>query len=301
MVQGRHESPLGVGIMSTIDPAQVRRAKEAARQGSVGAAIGVVLGNVLMLAGGAFSGIGAAGDTFLGNFRDRALNHFFSDSFGPSGWELAALPIGIVLPIIAMFVLTAAAKAYTGTLMSFPVVGPLTVWLAGFSVGFAYWVRQWPEPHTVGVRTDTAFGDDEPWSSSDWGWYHADGWLPWIPVAATLISLAVGIAARRRKVAKRRELDRLVREGWRTQGDVTAIPSLTEGSALLTQWTVHFVDLNGTDRWVTSTGKFPRDDLPRVGDFVSVLYDQAAPGDKRRIYLGALEAHTAEDFLKWRL
>ncbi|PWD50660.1 hypothetical protein C8046_08330 [Serinibacter arcticus] len=290
--------------MSTIDPARVRRERSQARQGSFGAAIGVVLGNLLILAGGASAGWATAGDTFLGQFRDHALNHFFAESptdLGPSGFDLVALPVGIVLPIIGMFVLTAAARAYTGQIMSFPLVGPLTVWLAGFAAGLTARIHEWPPPLTVGVRVDESFGEDEVWSSTDWAWYHADRWIPWVAVGVALLSLVTGVIARARRAGRRRELDRLVLKGQRTIGDVTEIPTLTEGSALLAPWTVHFVDRSLTDRWVTSSGKFPRDDLPRVGDRVTVLYDPAAPGDRRRIYLGGLEAHTAEDFLRWRM
>lgn len=84
-------------------------------------------------------------------------------------------------------------------------------------------------------------------------------------------------------------------------GDITDISTPSEGSAILTPWTVHFLDRSLTDRWVTSHGRFERNDIPKVGDLVSVLYDPMAPGDKHRIYIGGMEAVTADDFLRWRL
>ena len=292
------------GTVSTIDPARVKRERDKARQGSIGAAIGVILGNLLIFVGGVSGGWATGGRDLLGGFRDRALNHFFADSpvwAAPSWLDLAALPASVVVPLIGMFLLTTTARAYTGQVMSFPVVGPVTVWLAGFAAGIAAVVSQWPPPLTVGMRIDPVFGDDEVWSSGDWAWYRADEWIPWVAVALAFLSLVLGIVARARKAAHRRDLDRLIVEGQRALGDVTAIPTITEGGALLAPWTVHFVDRSLTDRWVTSSGKFPRDDLPKVGDHVTVLYDAAAPGDKRRIYIGGIQASTAEDFLRWRL
>lgn len=287
--------------MSTIDPARVRRERSLARQGSSGAATAVVLSNLILLVGGGAGGWAAASDLGLGGFRDRALNHFFAEMPDPVALDMVVLPASVIMPLIGMFALTASARAYTGVVMSFPVVGPLTVWLVGAAAGLTLAVRRWPEPLTLGVRTDPVFGDHEVWSSVDWAWYHAGDWIPWVAVAVALLSLVAGIVARRRKARRRRELDCLIVEGQRAVGDVTKIPTLTEGSAILTSWTVHFVDRLQTDRWVTSQGKFPRDELPKLGDRVAVLYDPTAPGDKRRIYLGRLEARTAEDFLRWRL
>lgn len=287
--------------VSTIDPARVQREKVRARQGSVGAGIGVVVGDLIVLAGGAFTGVAMASDILLGGLRDSALNHFFADTPDSSGADIAALPASIMTTLLGMFVVIAAARAWTGGRLSFPVVGPLTIWLAGLAAGLAFGVHRWPAPLTIGVRTDPAFGEDEPWSAVDWALYRAGGWIPWIAVALALASLAVGVVVRRRAAARRRTLDRLLVQGWRARGDVTAIPTLTEGSALVADWTVHFVDRLGTDRWFTSTGRFPRDDLPVRGDLVSVLYDPTAPGDMHRIFVGGLEAVSADDFLRWRL
>lgn len=285
--------------MSTIDPIRLQRERALARQGSPAAAAGLVLGALVVLVAGALSGWAMTG--LVETSRESQLNSIFADAPPASMTWVWGASVGPILCFAGGGIMTAAAKAYTGVLLTFPVVGPLTIGLVGAAVGTAFGVRAWVPPVTVGVRTDPVFGDDEVWSTFDWVMYHATTWLPLLVAALALVSLVVGIAARRRKAVRRGELDRLVVEGQRVIGDVTAIPTLTEGSALLAPWTVHFIDRSLTDRWVTSHGKFPRDDLPKVGDRVTVLYDPAAPGDKHRIYVGGLEAHTAQDFLRWRL
>lgn len=285
--------------MSTVDPVRRVKERQASRVGSSRAAIWLLLSAIVTLAAGLICGMAVAWMFDLN--REHMINSIFADAPELSMSLVWTTAVGPILAVAAGGMMTAAAKAYTGHLFDFPVVGPVTIGLIGAVPGVMIGIRYWTPPMTVGVRTDPVFGDDEVWSQIDWIAYHATTWLPLLTALLALVSLVSGIHARRRKASRRRDLDRLLVEGHRVVGDITDISTPSEGSAILTPWTVHFLDRSLTDRWVTSHGRFERNDIPKVGDLVSVLYDPMAPGDKHRIYIGGMEAVTADDFLRWRL
>lgn len=249
--------------MSTIDPLEARRRREAAAIGSPGALAGVVVGLAIIALGAAFE--------------TRALFAFGEMTAETTEPPLAVfgLAVGVPLLILGFFVHLRSVRRYTGRLLGSPVVGPLPVLLAGAAVG-AWW----------GLSSLPA----------------VDGWwlVPTGLAAAAVLLFAVGTAYRARRRAQQRVLARLVTEGRITAGRIVEISEIDPSSGgLLGPVTVTFTDHAGVDRWVTKSGQWTRAELPATGDPASVIYDPADPSDESRIWVAPEGSTTAADFLRW--
>jgi len=251
--------------MSTIDPVDARARREAARIGSPGAAAGIVIG-LAMIALGAVLEV-------------RALYGFAElDARGGADEPPLAvfgMIVGLPLMIAGFFVHTASSRRFTGRLLSAPGVGPVSILFVGFAGG-AWW-------GALSVSTTGAL------------------WL--IPIGATVLALLLlllGVTTRIRRRTRHEALDHLVAHGRITSGEIVEIPEIDPTSGgLLGSVTVMFTDAAGVDRWVTKTGQWRRQDLPKTGDPASVLFDTTAPDDTSRIWVGPPASRTAADFRRW--
>lgn len=287
--------------MSTIDPAEVRRARAERGRGSLGAALLAVLGALLVVVTGAIAGYAVA--VFLDQFRIMELNSVFSSwdsDLDPMTLAWVA-PLGVFASIFAWSLYADASRRYLGR-PGFSVVGPLTLWLVGAALGVWCGCANWTDPDAVGIAVDPAFGDDETWGFGAWTFYWAQLWLPALVALLALASLVIGIAARAGKRGRDATVAELLASGRRAEGVVTAtVGPSTEAGRVAGEWTVKFTDLHGQDRWVARLGAFPAASPPAVGERVTVLYDPASPGAVKRIFLARGTGTTIDDFTQHEL
>lgn len=251
--------------MSTIDPVDARRRREAARIGSPGAGIGIAIGLLMIL-------VGAALET-------RALFGFAEfDALGDTDeppLAIFGMIVGLPLLIVGFLVHTGASRRFTGKLLSAPVVGPGSILFVGLALG-AWW-------GVLALTSPGAF------------------WL--LPIGLSILAaifLLLGAAGRIRRRSHQDVLAYVLTHGRIERGVITEIPEIDPSSGgLLGTVTVMFTDATGTDRWVQKTGQWPRRDLPATGDPASVLYDPARPADTSRIWLAPPGSTTASDFTRW--
>ncbi|TAJ49842.1 MAG: hypothetical protein EPO52_02570 [Herbiconiux sp.] len=251
--------------MSTVDPVEARAQRERARIGSPGAVVGIVIGLVMIALGAALE--------------VRALYGFaefdaLGDSDGPP-LAVFGMIVGLPLMIIGFFVHTGATRRFTGTLLSAPGVGPLSILFVGFAGG-AWWGAS--SVSTTGIL-----------------------WL--IPIGVTalaLLLLVIGISNRMRRRSRNGVLAHLATHGRIVAAEIVEIPEIDPSSGgLIGPITVTFHDADGTARWVTKTGQWKRRDLPKTGDAASVLFDPGAPDDTSRIWVAPVGSTSAADFSRW--
>lgn len=259
--------------MSTTDPVAERRRREAAKLGAPRYAVALVISGGVIAAG---AGVLAAMLLSFG-----ALDEFTEAA--PFPWPGLGMVIGLPAIIIGMLVHTGFARKYTGRLLAYPLVGPLTLMLGGGAIGGWLGWFGWPAPS--GSRP---------------------GGLWWLlPAGLTVLavlSLIAGARGRIRTRAGQRTLAGVLTTGRITAGEITAIPEIgPESGGLLGEMVVRFVDDAGTERWVQRLGQWKRHELPKTGDTVAVLFDPTAPGDTKRIWIGPADGRTAEDFSRWSL
>lgn len=259
--------------MSTTDPVAERRRREAAKLGAPRYAVALVISGAVIALGAGVLAAMLLGFGAMDEFTEAA----------PFPWPGLGMVIGLPALILGFLAHTGFARKYTGRPLDYPLVGPLTLMLGGGAIGG--WIG---------------------WA----GWFAPAGSRPgglwWlVPAGLTVLaalSLASGAGSRIRKRAGRRTLAEVLVSGRITAGEATAIPDISpESNALLGEIVVRFVDDAGTERWVQRLGQWKRPELPKTGDTVAVLFDPAAPGDTKRIWIGPADARTAEDFSRWSL
>lgn len=251
--------------MSTVNPIEARRQREAARLGSTGAAVGIAIGLGLIVLGGALE--------------VRALFGFaeFQGDGQPNDPPLAIFGMIVGLPtlLVGFFIHVGASRRFTGRLLSSPGVGPLTMLVFGLALG-AWW-------GVVSVPNSRTF------------------WL--IPAALTVLAasmLIVGVRTRMRRRNRSEALAELLSRGRTVSGVIAEIPEIDPSSGgLIGNVTVSFVDSAGVARWVTKTGQWKSSDLPKTGDPASVLFDPARPDDTSSIWVGPAGSATVADFTRW--
>ena len=251
--------------MSTTDPIEARRRREAATIGSPGALALVVFGLVLVAIGAALLA--------------RAMFGFAEiDETNPTAEPPLAvfgLAAGIPILLAGTFIQFGASRRFTGKLMSSPGIGVGPILFLGLAIGAWWGTASLPSPGAA--------------------------WL--IPVAVTIIAvllLVAGVTMRARRRASRTVLEQLVLHGLIVQGVIVEIPTIDASSGgLIAPVTVKFTDAAGTERWVQKAGQWKRADLPATGDAAAVLYDPSRPDDTERIWVGPLGSITADDFRRW--
>ncbi len=256
--------------MSTTDPVAERRRREAARRGSPTTAVGLVVTGALTAIGAGLVAATLLAFASIGDFTEAPL----------FPWPALGLALGIPALVVGSIVHSGLARRFTGRALEYPVVGPLTIQLLGAAIG------AW-----VGWLAPVAGPPGGVW------------WL--VPVGLTalaLLTLVTGIRGRLGKRAARESLAAQLATGRITAGEVTAIPEIgPDSGGLLGEIVVRFVDDAGTERWVQRLGQWKRHELPKTGDTVAVLFDPAAPGDTKRIWIGPADSRTVEDFSRWSL
>ena len=251
--------------MSTIDPIEERRRRQAARRGSGPSATMMVVGWLVVFVGGVFE--------------LRSIYGFaeFSGDGDQPPYAIFLQIVGLPAILIGLFLSIGGARRYTGRLFDLPFVGPGTIMFAGFAVGAWWGLAALSDPHVV---------------------------LSVLPVVLSVLAalmLAVGVRTRRRRRSHRDLLAELVVSGRIVPGVITAISEIDPSSGgLIGPVTVRFADAAGVDRWVQKVGQWRRADLPRTGDLATVLFDPHDPGDTDRIWVGPPgSTTTAADFGLW--
>jgi hypothetical protein len=251
--------------MSTVDPIEARRRREAARVGSPAALVGVVIGLLLIAIGAALEAraiLGFAEFDAMGDTDEPPL-------------AIVGMVVGLPLLIVGFFVHIGASRRFTGKLLSAPAVGPGSILFVGLALGAWWGVLSLPSPGAF--------------------------WL--VPIGLSILaalSLLIGAIARARRRSQKGVLSHLLVHGRIDQGVIVEIPEIDPSSGgLLGTVTVKFTDADGTDRWVQKAGQWPRRDLPVTGDPVSVLYDPALPSETSRIWVAPPGSRTEADFTRW--
>ncbi len=284
--------------MSTVDPQQARREREARHRRTPLALAMTVLGGLLVTAAGAVGG--AAIGQFVLVFRMMNLNSVFSDSPDPDTVPWAA-PVAVVGTLAAAAVYTRWNHRWSGRTTDVAGIGVLPLWLVG-AAAFLWWTTQtqWPAPDRVGTAVDPTFGHDEAWSAGDWVWYATVWWVPALVTLLAVLACTAGGVTRLGRGSRRARLTDVLQQGQRTTGEVTAVSGATtpDASRTLLRWTFTFVDLQGVRRWVERTEGFAHGEGPVLGHVVTVLYDPARPGDRKRIFAATGKGQDPEEFLR---
>lgn len=284
--------------MSTVDPQQARREREARYRGSTPALTMTVVGALLVVAAGVIGGLAVS--DFVLRFRMMTVNSIFSDSPDPET-HLWAAPSAVVGTLVAVGVYTRWNHRWSGRTTDLVGLGPLPLWLVG-ATACTWWATttQWPAPDRVGVAVDPTFGHDETWGVGSWILYTAVWWLPGLLTVVTVLALVAGGATRVGRGNRRARLTDVMANGRRTTGEVTAISGGTtpDASRTLLRWTFSFVDLHGVRRWVERTEGFTHGTAPVLGGTVTVLFDPARPGDRKRIFTTTGSGDDPEDYLR---
>ncbi|MGN7190401.1 DUF3592 domain-containing protein [Curtobacterium sp. MCBA15_004] len=283
--------------MSTVDPQQVRREREAAWRGTNRALVMTVVGAVLVAAAGAVAGLAVS--RFVLVFRMMQVNSVFSDSPDPESVWWAA-PGAVVGTLVAVAVYSRWNHRWSGRTSDFAGVGPLQPWFLGATAMLWWETSRWPAPDRVGVAVDPTFGHDEVWGLGEWIWYATVWWVPALATLVTVLLLVAGGVTRLGRGNRRARLTDVLANGRGVVGEVTAVSGGTspDASRTLLRWTFSFVDLQGVRRWVERTEGFAHGEGPVVGMPVTVLYDPARPGDRKRIFTATTRDPGPEDFLR---
>lgn len=257
--------------MSTVDPVEARRRREAARLGSPAALVGVFVGLVMIAVGAALVMRAVFG--FIGLEADAASSP--GTDVGEPPLAVVGLVAGLPLLIAGFFVHTTASRRFTGRLLSAPVVGPLSLLVVGLAAGGWWGLPALPAPGALWV-------------------------LPAVLTALAVLLLVLGAAGRLRRRARGEVLAHLLAHGRIVPGVIVEIPQIDPSSGgLLGSVTVRFTDTAGVDRWVQKLGQWSRDELPVTGDPAAVLFDPERPADTARIWVAPAGSTGAADFTRW--
>jgi len=250
--------------MSTVDPVEARRRREAARRESKPSAAMYVIGLLVIFVGGVCEVRSIYGFAEISGDADQPPFAIFLQIVG-----LPAILLGLFLAI-------GGARRYTGKLAAAPVVSPGTLLFAGFAAG-AWWGRSVLEDPNIALAV-----------------------TPVVLTALAALMLVAGTLKRLRRRTTRGLLAELVVSGRIVPGVITEIAEIDPSSGgLIGPVTVRFTDLAGVDRWVRKVGQWRRTDLPKAGDSAAVLFDPQDPGNTHRIWVGPAGSTTAQDFTLW--
>ncbi|WP_285725903.1 DUF3592 domain-containing protein [Psychromicrobium xiongbiense] len=284
--------------MSTVDPVAQRHQREAARRGSPARTARYVVMQVLQFGCAILLGMGLVSMADEG--RVTSLNSVFGNWDSRLMGTFWTFPVGLCGVIMFGIAVSFSAISLTGRPLVFPVIGPATVILIGIAIGFSAAAPQLTPPDQVGVRLDTSFGKNEPWTLGHWVWYYLDVWGPLLLWTFAAAAVVMGAVARFRRRARHSVLAEVAANGARVAGEVTEarLPD-PHATRTLTRITVCYVDRSGTTRWIEPPLMGLTSELPRLGDTVTVLYDQNAPGNTKRIFVGPADAQGPDDFHRW--
>lgn len=276
--------------MSTIDPADQQRERRRRRVGDPRILVAFIASAALMAVGAFLFGLAIA--TTADMLRHVLIDSTFDDRIPfPMFW--GAGTIGYLWMLGSIGAIGGSGFAvwlldmYRGGEQQPRILAALGTCAAAAAVVLN--APTWLEPLAVGIKLDPVFHEDDPWSVVGWIAYYADVWLPTLVViiAGLVVTHAIRHYGRlRRQLAAR---DRLLAEGRRTTGAITAATLRTsvndqgQRSIVGTDVMVKFTDDQGVDRWVA---RFNRDRTAILGSgFVAVLFDPRRPGDDDLIFV----------------
>ncbi|WP_068494087.1 hypothetical protein [Pseudoclavibacter helvolus] len=268
--------------MSTVDPARMREARAAARVGSPGMRILILLTGVAIVGAAAATIVGA-----LGGMSDQLRYAALSGEFGgsPGVWIYLLMTTGVLASIAAIAGHVITNHATSGNPHRLTGLGATTLWLIGAALGAWAFAPFWTAPETIGAKLDYD-GSAVQWSTWEWMLY-------WVPLAVPIVLSVAATAAAALRLLRLRRLDqveqfvaRLRQRGVTTGGVVTQGIRMNDESVFVSgPWTFRFVDAQGTTPWVRRRGMFRGKNPPLTGERVTVLHDPAHPGDESRIFV----------------
>ncbi|WP_029608147.1 hypothetical protein [Leucobacter chromiiresistens] len=272
--------------MSLVDPQEAARRDHARHRGTASALIATICFGVLALAAATVLGF-AVGGVFE-QLRVMSINSVFGswETETPIAFRAWGLPLGILGLIVTLGLYGTWNHRYSGRSDFFVIVGPLTIVLAGLTVGTWLASTMWAAPDAVGVAVDPVFGQNETWGIGAWALYAGTWWLPGLFALLTVLSLIGRVLAARRRERNGRVVEQLLARGVRTEAEITQAP-LPEPSAsrMIAPLVARFSDSEGVSRWVACTAALRTRDVPAVGARRPLVFDPADPGDVQRIFL----------------
>ncbi|MGY6653491.1 hypothetical protein ACXIZN_15090 [Amycolatopsis sp. TRM77291] len=274
--------------MNTVDPAKARHDRLERWRGDRRLLVGAILASVVTLACGFLAGHGFG--ALFEQFRTMVIDSIFDDRgdgeppYGPI-WGT----FGLLGCLAAGNLASVAMRRYHGR-RSGPAFPAVLAFAAG-TLGFRESSRGWLPPLAVGTAVDPVFHEDEKWGIWAWFLYYADLWAPAFLLVLTSLVLWYAIRLSRQQAELARTRERLLRYGRRVPAAIVEVKVRRGGDESGTRVvgadvTVSFTDLAGVRHWVTR----------RTGDTAiagaEVLFDPAAPGDDKKIFV-ALRRHPA--------
>lgn len=283
--------------MSVIDPRESARQKHAAYRGSAAALTATLIWGLLALAAATVIGF-ALGGVFE-QLRIVNINSVFGtrETGTPVAFRAWGLPLGILASIVCLGLYGTWNHRYTGRDSGYAVIGPLTIILVGLAGGTWWATTLWTPPDAVGIAVDPTFSQNEPWGVGEWILYAGQWWLPGLLALLAVLSYVTRI----RTLAKRRSdgglIQQLLSAGSLVHAEIVEAPlPVPDAARMAASLVARFTDAHGTDRWVTSLVLIPPRDMPAVGDTRPLVFDPAAPGDTRRIFLSPTGRTAVDDF-----
>ncbi|GAA2139816.1 hypothetical protein [Glycomyces algeriensis] len=276
--------------MSTMDPADVQRAKRRQREGDRRFLAWAIAAAMLMTGCAALFGLAVA--TTANMLRHSIIDSVFDERLPfPTFWGPGTLgylwSIGMIGTLIGSIAASSLLDSYRGGEQQPRILASLATCAAAVAVVAN--APTWLDPLEVGVAADPVFHEDEAWSVFGWIAYYADIWLPGLAVAIAGLVVAHAIRHYGRLRLQIADRGRLLMEGRCTKGAVTAMVLRTatndqgQRSIAGTEVTVRFTDAHGVERWVTRFSR-GRTGLPARG-FAEVLFDPVRPGDDHLVFV----------------
>jgi hypothetical protein len=277
-------------MMSSTDPAASQRAKRQRRAGDrrfLAAAIAAAAG---MIACAFLLGLAIA--TTADMLRHFAIDSTFDDRVPyPMFWGPGTLGYLWTLGFVGLAAGSSAASHLLDAYRGGELQPRILASLAACAVAVAVVVNAptWLDPLQVGVNLDPVFHEDTPWDAFEWIAYYADIWFPILisVIAGLVVAFSIRHYGRlRRQIADR---NRLLAEGRRTTGAITAASVRTttndqgQRSTVGVEVTVKFTDHHGVHRWVTRFSR-GRSAMPATG-FMAVLFDPLRPSLDHLIFV----------------
>ena len=283
--------------MSLIDPREAEARKTADLQGTPAALAATIVAGLCVLLSAALIGFAAA--AVFDQFRITSINSVFSswDTRIPVAVRGWGLPLGIIASIFSTAQYAKWNHRFTGRSTSFAGLGPLTIVLLGLTAGIWLATTLWTEPDAVGVAVDPTFSRDEPWDVGGWVLYSAKWWLPGLFALLTVLSLVGRVASGRQRSRRSAIVEELIRTGALVDAEVLEAPlPAAEASRMAAALLVSFTDRQRSTRFVRCTALLRPSELPPVGAHLPLLFDPAASGDVKRIFLSPTGGTSPEDF-----
>ncbi|MFG3342457.1 hypothetical protein [Glycomyces sp. NPDC048151] len=285
-----------------MDSASARRAKLRQRAGDGRFLAWVIAVAAAMTACSVLLGLAIA--TTADMLRHSVIDSVFDDRESiPTFWGVGTLgylwSLGMIGTLVGSIVASWLIDAYRGGGPQPRILAALASCAA--AVAIVVDAPTWLNPLAVGIRLDPVFHEDTSWSVFGWIAYYADLWLPVLSVAIAGLVVAHAIRHYRRLRRQIADRDRLLAEGPRAKGAVTAVTlrittnDQGQRSVAGSEVTVRFTDAQGADRWVTRFSR-GRAAIPAAGP-AEVLFDPRRPDDEDLVFVAFHPDPTPQEWI----